>query len=102
MNIEQLVRQAQMLQAQIEKKDIELSMETYEVSVGGGIVRVQLYGDYTIEQLDIDASILDKKNKEEVQDLIKSAINQAMQKAYHDKEKVMHEITGDMKLPKGF
>lgn len=102
MNMQALLKQAQKMQKDMAAKEKELKEKIYEASMGGGVVRVSMRGDFTINEIEIDEALLEKENKEDIQDMLISALNDILQQANEDKESSMNEITGGVKMPGGF
>ena len=102
MNMQALLKQAQKMQKDMAEKERELSSKTYEASMGGGVVQITLKGDFTVESIAIDDSLLEKDSKEDLQDMLISAFNDVLVQANTDKEKTMNAITGGVKMPGGF
>lgn len=99
MDIGALMKQATKMQKELKVKEEELQNKTYEASVNGGLVTVTVTGRNQIENIEIDESLLEKDNKEIIQDMILMAVNQALGKMNEDKEKTMQELTGGIKMP---
>lgn len=99
MDIQALLKQAKKMQSELSQKESELKENTYTASVGGGVVQVCVNGASQIETIDIDETLLSKENKEELQDLIIVAVNDAMTQMNKDKEETMNALTGGVKMP---
>lgn len=95
MNMQALLKQAQKMQKDINKVEKELNEKTYEASVGGGAIKVVLKGTMEI----VDLQISDEVEITDVADMLKAAINTANKAAHEDREKVMHAVTGGIKMP---
>lgn len=91
-NMAQLMKQAQKMQADLEKTQEDLSSKTYDGASGGGAVKVTLSGNGKIENLVIDESVLD--DAEMAADLVIAAVNQAVEEKDKDKEAKLGGITG--------
>ena len=91
-----LLKQAQKMQKDMEKNQKELETKVYEASAGGGAVSVKLTGKKRLESVTIDKDVVDPDDVEMLQDLVLSAVNAAMQMADEDAEKVMGKLTGGM------
>ena len=91
-----LLKQAQKMQKDMEKNQKELETKIYEASAGGGAVSVKLTGKKRLESVTIDKDVVDPDDVEMLQDLVLSAVNAAMQMADEDAEKVMGKLTGGM------
>lgn len=95
-NMNNLLKQAQKMQKDMEKNQKELESKIYEASAGGGAVSVKLTGKKRLESVTIDKDVVDPDDVEMLQDLVLSAVNAAMQTADEDAEKVMGKLTGGM------
>jgi len=95
-NMNNLLKQAQKMQKDMEKNQKELETKVYEASAGGGAVSVKLTGEKRLESVTIDKDVVDPDDVEMLQDLVLSAVNAAMQMADEDAEKVMGKLTGGM------
>ena len=103
MNMQGLLKQAQKMQKELTKLEDELNEKVYETTtMGGGVIKVEVKGSMSVESISIDESLLEKDNKEDLEDMLKSALNDAFAKAVEDKEKNMNQITGGVKMPGGF
>ena len=102
MNMQGLLKQAQKMQKELTKLEDELNEKVYETTMGGGVIKVEVKGSMSVESISIDESLLEKDNKEDLEDMLKSALNDAFAKAVEDKEKNMNHITGGVKMPGGF
>ncbi len=102
MNMQGLLKQAQKMQKELTKVEDELKETVYESTMGGGVVKVSVKGTMEIESISIDESIIEKDNKEDLEEMIKSAVNDALLKATKDKEQKMNALTGGIKMPGGF
>ena len=63
---------------------------------------VVVKGYMELDQIEIQEELLNKDEKETLQELLVSAINDAMKQAADEKNKVMNKMTGGVKLPGGF
>lgn len=95
-NIANLMKQAQKMQADMMKAQDELKDQTVETSVGGGAVTVVATGDKRIKEIRISKDAVDPDDVETLQDLILSAVNQALQMADDKAQSAMGGITGGM------
>ena len=95
-NMNNLLKQAQKMQKDMEKNQKELETKVYEASAGGGAVSVKLTGKKRLESVTIDKDVVDPDDVEMLQDLVLSAVNAAMQMADEDAETVMGKLTGGM------
>ena len=98
-NMNNLMKQAQKMQKQMAETTKALEEKTYEATAGGGAVTVVVTGRKTIEKVTIAPSAVDPEDVEMLEDLVTTAINEAMRKVDEMTEKEMGKITGGMKLP---
>ncbi len=80
MNINQLMKEAKKMQADMEKTQEELILKTFEASAGGGAVNVVVTGDKKIKSLTIKPDVVDPEDVEMLQDLIITCLNEAFRK----------------------
>lgn len=102
MNMQSLLKQAQKMQKELAKAEELLNEQTYDSTMGGGVVKVTVKGSMEIETICIDETLLEKDGKEDLEEMLKSAINDALSKAVKDKEQKMNALTGGVKMPGGF
>lgn len=102
MNMQGLLKQAQKMQKELTKLEDELNEKVYETTMGGGVIKVEVKGNMSVESISIDESLLEVDNIEDLEEMLKSALNDAFAKAVEDKEKNMNQITGGVKMPGGF
>ena len=77
-NMQQMMRQAQEMQKQIERAKEELAETLIEASSGGGMVKVEMSGAWELLDLTIDPSAVDPDDVEMMEDLVIAAINEAL------------------------
>ncbi|MEF2781715.1 MAG: YbaB/EbfC family nucleoid-associated protein [Clostridium sp.] len=102
MNMQALLKQAQKMQKELSKVENELNQKEYESTMGGGVIKVTVKGNMEVESISINEELLEKENKEDLEEMLKSAVNDALAKAVKDKETTMNKITGGVKMPGGF
>ena len=79
MNINQLMKEAKKMQADMEKTQEELQAKEFESTAGGGAVSVKVSGSKQILELKLN-NVVDPDDVEMLQDLIITCINDAMRK----------------------
>ena len=99
MDLNMLMKQAKKMQNDLASKEAELQGKIYEASVNGGVIKAVVTGRNQVEKIEIDASILEKENKELIEDMILMAVNEALGKMSHDKEAEMKSLTGGASIP---
>ncbi|MCI9178076.1 MAG: YbaB/EbfC family nucleoid-associated protein [Clostridia bacterium] len=80
MNINQLMKEAKKMQADMEKSQTELAAKEFDASTGGGAVYVKVTGDKQIKEITIKKEVIDPEDVEMLQDLILSCVNEALRK----------------------
>lgn len=97
-----LMRQAQEMQKKMQQAQEELANAEFTGTSGGGMVTTVMAGDGTLKSIVIDPSLIDKDEKEVLEDLIVAAVNDAKKKADEGSSDSMKAATGGMNLPQGF
>ncbi len=98
-NMQQLMRQAQKMQEQLQAAQEQLDAAEYEASSGGGMVSVKVTGKRELTAISIDPQVVDPEDIEMLQDLIISAVNEAVNNIEETTENEMSKITGGVALP---
>ncbi len=79
-NLQNLMRQAQKMQQDMERAKEELVNTDFVGSSGGGMVQITMTGDKKAKKVDIKPEVVDAEDVEMLEDLIQSAINDAVEK----------------------
>ena len=95
-NMNQMMKQAQKMQKQIEDTKAELDEKTLEVTAGGGAVKIVISGKKEIQELIISPDVVDPDDVEMLQDLVIGAVNEAVRQADEMVNSRMAQITGGM------
>ncbi len=95
-NMNNLMKQAQRMQKQMEQTQAELEEKEYESSAGGGVVKVKINGHKEITSITIDQEVVDPDDVEMLQDLIMAAVNEAIRMQADDEKEQLGKITGGM------
>jgi nucleoid-associated protein EbfC len=98
-NIGQIAKMAQQMQTQIAQAQEELKETTLEVTAGGGAVRIVITGAQEVRSVEIDPSAIDPEESEMLQDLVLSAVNEAIGRSKELERERMAGIAGGMGLP---
>lgn len=98
-NMQQMLKQAQRMQANIAKLQEELEAREYEASAGGGMVNVRANGKKELLSIEIKPEAVDPDDVEMLEDMIVAAVNEAQQKADDTAAEEMGKITGGMNIP---
>ena len=94
-----MIKQAQKMQADMEKAQAELQEKEYTATSGGGVVSATVDGKHTLKDLTIDPEAVDPDDVDMLQDMIIAAVNEAIRAAMDDMSSSMGKITGGMNLP---
>lgn len=94
-NMQNLMRQAQKMQADLQKKQEEAANTEFETSAGGGAVIVKATGAKEIKEIIIKREVVDPDDVEMLQDLVLTAVNEALRKA----DDMMQEGLGGLNIP---
>ena len=98
-NLQQLARQAQKMQEQMEAVSAELEEKEITATAGGGAVSVTVSGKKEIVSLNIDKEVVDPDDVEMLQDLITAAVNEAMRQVDEMSGEEMGKLTGGLNIP---
>lgn len=95
-NMNNLMKQAQKLQKQMEDMQKEIESKEFEASVGGGAVVVKVTGKKEVTSINIKPEVVDPDDVEMLEDLVLTAVNEAMKKADEETSSKMGKLTGGM------
>lgn len=98
-NMQGVIKQAQKMQDKMAELQEVLDNTDYTVSAGGGVIEVVVNGKHELKSIQLKPEVIDPEDVEMLQDLIISAVNEAMRKAEEDSEEKMGGLTGGMKIP---
>ena len=98
-NMQQMIKQAQRMQANITKLQAELEAREYETTYGGGMVYVKANGKKELLGLEIKPEAVDPDDVEMLQDMVMAAVNELLRTIEETSNKEMSKITGGMNMP---
>ena len=98
-NLGKLLKQAQRAQEQMAQIQAELAVRTVEASSGGGAVKVTAKCDGTVSAIKIDPQALNPADAQIVEDMILTAVNQALNQAKDIANTEMGKATAGLSLP---
>ena len=96
MNMQQLMKQAQKMQEQLQKN---MEATVVEASAGGGMVSVKMNGSKQLLSVQIDQEVFTGGDKDMLQDLIVAAVNEGIRKVDDALAGQMGNMTGGLKIP---
>lgn len=95
-NMQNLLRQAQKMQEEMEQKQKEIEESVYTSSVGGGMIEASMNGKYELVSINIKPEVIDPEDPEMLADMVKSAVNSCVEKISEAKKDSMPS------MPAGF
>lgn len=95
-NMNNLMKQAQRMQRQMEEGQKELETKEFSASAGGGAVEVTINGKKEITAIKLAEEIVDPEDIETLQDAIVAAANEALRKADEANAELMGKMTGGL------
>lgn len=95
-NMNNLMKQAQRMQKQMEEKTKELEDKEWEASAGGGAVTVKVSGKKEITSVKLSKEVVDPEDIEMLEDLIVAAANEALRKMEEESSEAMGSVTGGL------
>jgi len=99
MNMNAMLKQAQKMQAEMERIKNELEAKEYEATAGGGAVTVKMSGKKQITEIVLSPDVVDPDDIEMLQDLIIVAVNDAINKIDEEAANKMGKLTGGINIP---
>lgn len=97
-NMQGIMKQAQKMQEDMATLQEELDAKVYDISAGGGAVKVKITGKLEVQDMEIDPEIVDPDDIETLQDIIVAAVNEAIKKVNDTNSEEMGKITGSLNM----
>ena len=94
-----MMQQAQKLQQKLVKAQQELENATIEASSGGGAVKVTINGQQKIQSVKISPEVVSPEDVEMLEDLVLTAVSEAIAKSQEAAAKHLGGLTGGLKIP---
>ena len=98
-NMQSVLRQAQKMQEDMEALQTELDAKEYDISAGGGVVKVKIMGTLEVKSIDIAPEVIDPDDPETISDLLVAAMNEAITKVNETNDAAKEKITGSLNVP---
>ncbi len=95
-----MMKQAQKMQADMQKAQEEIANMEVEGQSGGGMVKVVMNGRHEVRRVELDESLMED-DKEMIEDLLAAAVNDAVRRIETESSEKMSGITAGMNLPGG-
>lgn len=99
MNMNQMMKQAQQMQAKLASLQNELAEREVESSAGGGAVKVKVNGKQELLAIKISKEAVDPNDVETLEELVFTAVNQAMKQSQEMVSSAMSKVTGGLSIP---
>ncbi|NQZ33749.1 MAG: YbaB/EbfC family nucleoid-associated protein [Oceanospirillaceae bacterium] len=99
--MEGIMKQAQEMQAQMQKAQEAVAQTEVTGESGAGLIKIIMNGRHDVKSVNIDASLM-AEDKELLEDLIAAAVNDAVRKVENHSKSEMGKVAGGMGLPPGF
>ena len=93
-----MLKQAQKMQQDMMKMQQELQEKEYQAAAGGGVVSATVNGKHELKSLTIDPEAVDPEDVEMLQDLVISAVNEALRQADEAMENAVNKAAGGLNL----
>ncbi len=100
MDFDKLLEQAQKMQKDLERMNEEMNVAEFEGSASNGLVKVVINGDMRLLSVNIDESILNREDKEMIEDLLVIAFKNAAEKVDAMRNEKLSAATGGLGLPR--
>lgn len=98
-NMNNLLKQAQQMQQKMAILQKELEAREIEVSSGGGMIKIKMNGKQEIIDLKINPECVDASDVETLQELVMTAVNQAVKESQEMVSGAMSKVTGGLSIP---
>ena len=95
-NMNNLMKQAQNMQRQMEENQKALEEKEFTATAGGGAVEVTISGKREVTKVKLDEEVVDPDDIEMLEDLIVAATNEALRKVEEESAAVMSKLTGGL------
>lgn len=98
-NMGQMMKQVQQMQRKMQETQKEIEETIFTSSVGGGVVEVEANGKKEILSIKLKKEIVDPEDVEMLEDMILTAVNDAIKQVEKTTEEKMGQLTGGMNIP---
>ncbi len=95
-----LMKQAQLMQENLQKAQAQIAEMEVEGQAGAGLVKVVMTGKHDVKRVSIDASLM-QDDKEMLEDLVAAAVNDAVRRVETASQEKMAAVTAGMPIPPG-
>lgn len=95
-DMNELMKKAQELSQNMQKQQEELSKVTFDISVGGEMVKMKFNGKMELLDVQIDPEVVEKDDVQTLQDLILSAVNEGIRQSQKQMQESFGQQLGGM------
>lgn len=97
--MQNLMKQAQQMQQKMATLQKELESRELETSFGGGMIKIKITGKQQVMSISINKECIDPNDVAGLEDLVKTAVNQAIKESQDMVSGAMSKITGGISIP---
>ena len=98
-NMNAMLKQAQKMQEDMNAMQAELETKEFEVSAGGGMVKITITGKKEVKSITVAPEIVDPDDIETLEDVLVAAVNEAIKRVEDSAAEEMSKITGSLNIP---
>jgi len=98
-NMNNMMRQMQKIQRQMEEAQAKVDETVLETTSGGGMVSIKINGKKEVLEIKLNPEIIDPEDVGMLEDMLLVAVNDAIKQATGLQEKEMGQITGGLSIP---
>ena len=95
-NMNNLMKQAQKMQKQVEETQAALEEKEYEAAAGGGVVKVTINGKKEVTKVSISPEVVDPEDIETLEEVVMAAVNEAIRMQADDEREQLGKVTGGL------
>ena len=92
------MKQAQKMQEDMAALQEDLDARVYDISAGGGAVKVKINGKLEVQNIEIDPDVVDPDDIETLQDILTAGVNEAIKTVNDTNSEEMGKITGSLNM----
>ena len=98
-NMNSMIKQAQKMQEDMAVLQTELDQKEYNISAGGGMVKITILGTKEVTKIEVSPALLSEDDVEDLQDILVAAVNEAIKTVETANQDEMSKLTGDISMP---
>ena len=98
-NMQQMMKQAKMMQKKMAEIQEDLKNMEFEASAGGGAVKAKVNGEQEVLEIRLDTEMIGAEDLDMVEDMVMVAVNDALKQSKDEAKNRMSGLTGGMNIP---